>query len=294
MPEYVHRKAYYQPTVGTLKPWFLLPPKPYTYFAVSGSRADNTHVACRHWKRDGVCPKGDRCVFMHGDDTKGKVGACIAHELNALKSKSRSHEKGLLLPHERLFSSLVFATVAHSALYPLGKSAVGVRISRTTKLKAVRGQPRTTQSEPTKQQISRLHRLHRHQQPLHHRLRHQRTTKRKVHDSRPLQTLLSGWSVGVTLLTARWAAAGGTRQADAKGEAARSRAKKTKLPSGTNDSPTPVVPFHSFWHVHLGSRIPAEGVMAWWQQKFGKKPQAMTLVRSLEQLPPPAKASNNR
>lgn len=88
MPEYVHRKAYYQPTVGRLKPWFLVPSKPYTYFAVSGSRADNTHVPCRHWKRDGVCPKGDRCAFMHGD-YNGKVRMMMAHAPLCLKGEVR-------------------------------------------------------------------------------------------------------------------------------------------------------------------------------------------------------------
>jgi uncharacterized Fe-S cluster protein YjdI len=143
MPEYVHRKAYYAPAVAHLQPWFLLPTKAYTYFAVSGSRADNTHVACRHWKRAGSCPRGSACVFLH--EKTEPAGASAA-------------------PVERVVAS---------------------------------------------------------------------------------------------------------------------------MPSGVNDAPTPVVPFHSFWHVHLGGGVKAESVMAWWQQKFGKKQGAMKLVRTAAQLPPP-------
>jgi hypothetical protein len=65
MPDYVHRKQYYQPLLEKSDPFFLIPGKTYQYMAVSGSRSDNTHVPCRHFQRSGKCPKGDACMFSH-------------------------------------------------------------------------------------------------------------------------------------------------------------------------------------------------------------------------------------
>eukprot|EP00242_Pyramimonas_sp_CCMP2087_P007396 CAMPEP_0198209938 /NCGR_PEP_ID=MMETSP1445-20131203/17823_1 /TAXON_ID=36898 /ORGANISM="Pyramimonas sp., Strain CCMP2087" /LENGTH=284 /DNA_ID=CAMNT_0043883855 /DNA_START=172 /DNA_END=1022 /DNA_ORIENTATION=- len=65
LPDYVHRKQYYTPAVGHHNPFFLLPTKSYQYMAVSGSRADNTNIPCRHFERSGECPAGDACMFLH-------------------------------------------------------------------------------------------------------------------------------------------------------------------------------------------------------------------------------------
>eukprot|EP00854_Cymbomonas_tetramitiformis_P012218 gene12218-14429_t len=49
MPSYVHRKQYYAPLVDARSPCFLVPNKPYVYYAVNGGRSSNTDVLCRHW-----------------------------------------------------------------------------------------------------------------------------------------------------------------------------------------------------------------------------------------------------
>jgi len=65
LPDYVHRKQYYDALVAHQSPFFLLPRKSYQYMCVSGSRAANTDVPCRHFARAGACPKGDACMFLH-------------------------------------------------------------------------------------------------------------------------------------------------------------------------------------------------------------------------------------
>ena len=55
MADYVHRKQYYLPNVEKFDPFFLVPGKKYQYMAVSGGRADNTHVPCRHFQRYERC-----------------------------------------------------------------------------------------------------------------------------------------------------------------------------------------------------------------------------------------------
>ncbi|EKX45112.1 hypothetical protein GUITHDRAFT_109156 [Guillardia theta CCMP2712] len=67
MPQYVHRKSYYSAIIEGQHPFYMIPPKPYVYHAHHGGRKDNTNVTCRHWARDGKCPKGDECAFVHGE-----------------------------------------------------------------------------------------------------------------------------------------------------------------------------------------------------------------------------------
>jgi len=65
-PQYVHRKAYYSTLVSSVDPFFMVPGREYVYYAHHGGRKDNTKVVCRHWARDGKCPRGDDCAFFHG------------------------------------------------------------------------------------------------------------------------------------------------------------------------------------------------------------------------------------
>jgi hypothetical protein len=74
-PEYVHRKAWYAP-LEKRRPdiFYMVPLQRYAFVAARGGRAQNTDVPCRHWARDGRCPRGDACPFLHGDGAAGASG----------------------------------------------------------------------------------------------------------------------------------------------------------------------------------------------------------------------------
>ena len=72
-PEYVHRKAWYAPLERRRSDiFYMVPLERYAFTAARGGRAQNTDVPCRHWAREGRCPRGDACPFVHDavDDEK--------------------------------------------------------------------------------------------------------------------------------------------------------------------------------------------------------------------------------
>ena len=68
-PEYVHRKAWFAPLVRKCKDMlFIVPRTRYAFIARHGGRSANaTKTKCRHFARDGRCPRGDACPFAHGE-----------------------------------------------------------------------------------------------------------------------------------------------------------------------------------------------------------------------------------
>ena len=78
-PEYVHRKAWYA-AMTRARPdvCYLVPKERYAFVASSGGRRENTAKPCRHWARDGRCPRGDECPFQHGGG--GGSGASTSSE----------------------------------------------------------------------------------------------------------------------------------------------------------------------------------------------------------------------
>lgn len=91
-PEYVHRKAWYaQLERERPEVFYVVPPERYRFIAASGGRAQNTDVPCRHWAREGRCPRGDACPFIHarrgttstggeGERGRGDGGAASGRE----------------------------------------------------------------------------------------------------------------------------------------------------------------------------------------------------------------------
>ena len=78
-PEYVHRKVWYAPVLRTAPDvFYVVPRRRYRYVAARGGRMKNAaRTPCRHWVRDGRCPREDACPFAHGDgdgDGDGKGG----------------------------------------------------------------------------------------------------------------------------------------------------------------------------------------------------------------------------
>jgi hypothetical protein len=67
LPEYVHRKTWWAPlTKKHPQMLFVVPKKRYAFVAKSGGRLANAgRTLCRHFSRDGSCPKGDGCAFVH-------------------------------------------------------------------------------------------------------------------------------------------------------------------------------------------------------------------------------------
>ena len=76
-PEYVHRKVWYA-QLERRRPgiFYMVPLERYSFVAARGGRAQNTNVPCRHWAREGQCPKADACPFLHlpSDGTGVSVG----------------------------------------------------------------------------------------------------------------------------------------------------------------------------------------------------------------------------
>ena len=68
-PEYVHRKAWFAPLARKCKDMlFIVPRTRYAFIARHGGRSANaTKTKCRHFARDGRCPRGDACPFAHGE-----------------------------------------------------------------------------------------------------------------------------------------------------------------------------------------------------------------------------------
>ena len=68
-PEYVHRKVWYAPVLRTAPDvFYVVPRRRYRYVAARGGRMKNAaRTPCRHWVRDGRCPREDACPFAHGD-----------------------------------------------------------------------------------------------------------------------------------------------------------------------------------------------------------------------------------
>lgn len=68
-PEYVHRKVWYAPVLRAAPDvFYVVPRRRYRYVAARGGRMKNAaRTPCRHWVRDGRCPRGDACPFAHGD-----------------------------------------------------------------------------------------------------------------------------------------------------------------------------------------------------------------------------------
>ena len=66
-PEYVHRKAWFAPLANKCKDMlFIVPHTRYAFIARNGGRSANANAtACRHFARDGRCPRGDACPFAH-------------------------------------------------------------------------------------------------------------------------------------------------------------------------------------------------------------------------------------
>lgn len=65
-PDYVHRKAWFA-QLERRRPdiFYMLPLERYSFVAARGGRAQNTNVPCRHWAREGRCPRGEACPFLH-------------------------------------------------------------------------------------------------------------------------------------------------------------------------------------------------------------------------------------
>lgn len=70
-PEYVHRKTWFAPLAKRFpQMFFVVPKRRYAFVAASGGRLANAkNTKCRHFLRDGTCPKGDVCLFVHGDES---------------------------------------------------------------------------------------------------------------------------------------------------------------------------------------------------------------------------------
>ena len=66
-PEYVHRKAWFAPLARKCDDMlFIVPRTRYAFIARRGGRSANaSRTACRHFARDGRCPRGDACPFAH-------------------------------------------------------------------------------------------------------------------------------------------------------------------------------------------------------------------------------------
>jgi len=89
LPDFVHRKKYWNATLAEANPFYLVPHSHYHYMAVVGGRVNNPQV-CRHWKRDGVCQMGDACAFLHTDS---------AEALRVAKEKAVCEKPHLLAPY---------------------------------------------------------------------------------------------------------------------------------------------------------------------------------------------------
>ena len=79
-PEYAHRKAWFAPLARKCKDMlFIVPRTRYAFLARNGGRSANaSRTACRHFARDGRCPRGDECPFAHGAasfETRESLGA---------------------------------------------------------------------------------------------------------------------------------------------------------------------------------------------------------------------------
>ena len=71
-PEYVHRKVWFaQLAMRRPEMFYMVPRERYAFVAAHGGRARNTAVPCRHWAREGRCPRGDACPFIHGGGQGG-------------------------------------------------------------------------------------------------------------------------------------------------------------------------------------------------------------------------------
>lgn len=66
-PEYVHRKAWFAPLARKFEDMlFIVPRTRYAFVARNGGRSANaSRTLCRHFARDGECPRGDACPFAH-------------------------------------------------------------------------------------------------------------------------------------------------------------------------------------------------------------------------------------
>ena len=76
-PAYVHRKRWFAPLARKYPEMvFVVPKTRYAFVAASGGRGANASVTnCRHFARDGRCPRGDRCPFAHADvDARDGIG----------------------------------------------------------------------------------------------------------------------------------------------------------------------------------------------------------------------------
>ena len=67
-PEYVHRKAWFAPLARKFEDMlFIVPRTRYAFVARRGGRSANaSRTRCRHFARNGRCPRGDACPFAHG------------------------------------------------------------------------------------------------------------------------------------------------------------------------------------------------------------------------------------
>ena len=77
-PEYVHRKAWFAPLARKFEDMlFIVPRTRYAFVARNGGRSANaSRTPCRHFARDGECPRGDACPFAH--DARPSRDGCAA------------------------------------------------------------------------------------------------------------------------------------------------------------------------------------------------------------------------
>ena len=101
-PEYVHRKAWFAPLARKFEDMlFIVPRTRYAFVARRGGRSANaSRTRCRHFARNGRCPRGDACPFAHGHPspdaacsesafTKKRRAAILKIATRALLSASR-------------------------------------------------------------------------------------------------------------------------------------------------------------------------------------------------------------